>query len=184
MAVLNNGLVLLPYQHSAYDLVAKTFVPIAELASEDIQASRDGSRAMNGAATNNGNVAYRYFDASTNSVVLSNTFMHYSRGDYSRHATKAIVNQYVLDENLTFLGMVPIASYSGDISPDGTRMYGLDFSLKQLRVFDLTTNGFPDLTPIPVPDMSGTGYEGIALDPRGNAAIVIDQKKFIVVDLR
>jgi len=80
--------------------------------------------------------------------------------------------------------MIALPSYGGDISPDGTRFYGFDFAQKRLRVFDLTTAGYPDLTPVAVPDMDGTGYETIALDPRGNAAIVIDQQKFIVVDLR
>jgi hypothetical protein len=184
MAVLNNGLVILAYQGAAYDLVAKAFIPITGLASEDIQASRDGSRAINGQATNSGNVAYRYFDASTNTIVVSNTFQHYSRGDYSRHATKAVVNTYVLDQNLAMIGTVPIPSYSGDLSPDGSRFYGLDINLKELRSFDLTTAGFPEGTPIPVPDIVSLGYEQMALDPRGNAAIVIDQTKFIVVDLR
>ncbi len=84
------------------------------------------------------------------------------------------------------MSRTPIPSYAGDISPDGSRFYGLDVSssLKQLRVFDLTANGFPDLTPVAVPDMAGDGTDHVVLDPRGQAAIVIDDAKFIVVDLR
>ena len=185
LAVLNNGLVIIGSMGSAYDLVTKTFVLIDNLASDQMEASRDGSRAMNGASTNSG--AYRYFDATTGSVVITNTFQHFSRGSYSRHATRAFVNGNLFDKDLVLLGALPnaVVSHSGVVSPDGTRLYGIDLGItnntNNLRTFDITGLApFTELAPASVPI---TGIARMEVDPRGNAVFVIDDASFRVIDL-
>ena len=154
---------------------------ITGLVAYNSYASRDGSRAISGDALGGSSAPYRYFDASTNTVVVSNTAAYYDNAVYDRHATKAVVGSYLVDQNLALLGTLPTNTSIGDISPDGSRFYQLDSTLNQLRVYDLTTSSFPELTPVAVPDPLGSG---IALDPRGQAAIVIGGSTFMVVDLR
>ncbi|HUK01504.1 MAG TPA: hypothetical protein VLW26_04420 [Steroidobacteraceae bacterium] len=181
LAVLNDGLVIVG-QTYGFDLTTQQFVDVAGLASYFTYASRDGSRAINGDAVNNGSVAYRYFDASTNSVVMSDTRLYLVQAEYDRHATKAVVSANVFDADLNLLGPLQASSYIGDISPDGTRFYNPDFTLQEIHVFDLTTSGFPELTPILAPNMAPD--DRIVLDPRGQAAFATEPNKFVVIDLR
>jgi hypothetical protein len=186
LAVVNSGLVLIGSLQRAYDLVTKTFTdPIPNLASEQLEASRDGSRAMNGTPTNGGNVALRYFDASTGNVVLTNTFEYFAGGHYSRHADRAFVSPNVLKKDLGVLGTLPLQALTASISPDGTRVYGVDLGTstnpKNFRTFDITgASPFTELSPIPI---SITGIVTVEPDPRGNAVFVIDDANFRVVDL-
>jgi hypothetical protein len=185
LAVLNSGLVIIGGLKRAYDLFADNFVVVDNLAAEEIEASRDGSRAMNGAPTNGGNVAYRYFDAGTASTVLTNTFEHFAYARYSRHATRGFVNSNVLDKNLAVLGTLPLTSFASTVSPDGTRVYGVDptstTNPRNFRIFDISGPApFTELTPIPI---TITGGPMVEPDPRGNAVFVIDEANFIVVDL-
>jgi hypothetical protein len=185
LAVMNNGLVIIQALFGkAYSLRTDSFVTVSGLNVADggIQASRDGSRAIFGVPTNSGSEPYRYYDASTGSIFVSATKEHYSSGAYSRHAERAFVNSFLLDTNLAKLGTLAVASTSGDIGPDGNRVYGVDFSGTApfpLRIFDvsgITT----ELTP------RSTGSSGIgqvAVDPRGQFVFFVGEDKFVVFDV-
>ncbi|MGB5080763.1 MAG: IPT/TIG domain-containing protein [Burkholderiales bacterium] len=186
LAVMNNGLVIIHALGKAYSLRADSFVPIAGLISTGgISASRDGSRAIFGEPINPpSSEAYRYYDASTGSVVVSTTFEHYSRGAYTRHAERALVNNLLVDANLAVLGSLPIFSSGADLRADGNRAYGLDFSVSPspLRIFDLSgASPFVELAPVA---LGITTAARVAADPRGNAVFVISEGKFFVVDVR
>ncbi len=188
LAVMNNGLVIIHSLAKAYSLHADNFVTISgiSIANGGIQASRDGSRAIFGAPVNDGSVAYRYYDASTGNVVVSATTEFYGRGAYSRHAERAFVNDVLVDTNLAKLGTLAITSDTGDISPDGNRVYGLNLSTNpyQLRIFDVSgASPFTELTPISLTGIS-IGIGRIATDPRGSFVFAITEGKFVVIDVR
>lgn len=189
LAVMNNGLVIIHALNKAYSLRTDSFVPISGLISNGgIQASRDGSRAIFGTPINPPfSDAYRYYDASTGTVVISGTNQHYASGAYSRHAEKALVNNLVVDASLALFGTsLPIFSSAADISPDGNRVYGLDFGTNAtpppLRAFNVSGTSFTELTPISLTGLSGLAQ--VAFDPRGNALFVVSEGKFFVLDLR
>jgi hypothetical protein len=181
LAVTNDGLLLVQELGKAYSLHERQFVPIPGLGLRmGLGGSRDGSRVFFGDANNYTSNPYRYYDASTGAVVLTQTFKHFSRGIYSRHAERALANSYLCAGDLTFLADLPVDSHTGDLSPDGRRAYGYDSG--QLRVVDIADpQRITELTPIPVTDY---GLGRMAVEPRGRFGFVAAQNGFIVVDLR
>jgi hypothetical protein len=192
LAVMNNGLAIIQSLDKAYSLRTDAFVTISGLTvggpfSSDppggIQASRDGSRAIFGAPVNQFAVPYRYYDATTGTVVFSPTSGFYARGSYSRHATEAFVSNLLLNVDLSSLGTLALTSDTGEISPDGNRIYAVDLSVDpyQLRVFDVS-RAITELTPISITGVN-TGIARAAVDPRGNAVFVVAENGFFVFDV-
>jgi hypothetical protein len=183
LAVMNNGLVIIHALGQAYSLRGDNFVPITGLVSDGgIAASRDGSRAIFGEPSNNHDVAYRYYDASTGKVFISATSQFYARGAYTRHAERAFVSNRVVGDDLASLGTLEITSDTGDIGPDGNRAYGLNTSTNpyRLRVFDVST--LTELAPIDITNVgTGAGIARAAADPSGSFVFVISEGKFAVV---
>ena len=81
------------------------------------------------------------------------------------------------------MGTLAITSAAGDISPDGNRVYGIDFSTNpyQLRVLDVS-GPFTELTPLSITGVN-TGIARSAVDPRGNAVFVVSEGGFFVFDV-
>ena len=185
LAVLNNGLVLIDgLLQKVFSLHAREFVPYAAAVGGNAETSRDGSRAIFGQAVNSGDVPYRYHNASDGSVFTSQTNLHYARGIYSRHAQTAFANHYVVNSDLEEIGTLPVQSHWGDLSPDGTRAYGLDFNTSTLRTFDLTgPTPFAEIPPaLAIPGIGASGGR-VATDPSGGAVFVLTESTFQVIDL-
>ena len=139
---------------------------------------------MFGQPTNSGDVAYGYLDASTMTVVTTNTREHYSSGILSRHATTGFVNSYVLDSNLTVIGQLPFASYSGDIAPDGRSAWGNDFTSGTLRGFDLTGPApFAEYPAIAMAPELAHRVARFAIDPSGKIGFLLGERYLQVLRL-
>ena len=147
-----------------------------------LAASRDGSRVFFGQATNSGDVPYRYYDASTRQVVVSSDFNHYSRGTYTRHAERAMTNNYLVGASLAMLvDNLPVTSHTGDLSPDGKRAYGFDSG--KLRVIDLSDpQHVTELAPIDLQTSDTSGRS--VTHPRRSVVFVAAQRGFHVVNVR
>lgn len=183
LAVMNDGLVIIPGLARGYSLHDGTFVslPGTDLGSGMV-ASRDGSRGFFGRAVNDGSTAYRYFDASTRQIVLSSVFEHYAWGRLSRHAERAMANTFLLDSSLAKIATSPTGSWSSDLSPDGQRIYGLSTTANELRRVDASNpSALVELAAIPIP----AGARGrVATDPHGDYVYALGSSRFEVVDVR
>jgi len=184
LSVLNNGTVFAGVQGKVFSLRTRTWTDFPwYIPSTGLGVSLDGSRALFGEATNSGNAAYQYIDASTNAIIITDTFEHYCCGMLSRHATRSLVNANVLDEDFHVLGSVPFASYSGDVSPDGTRAVGPDYTAGTIRSFDLTTTPFTELPPIAMPSQVWNKPGRLWMDPAGRVAFITWERYLQVVEL-
>lgn len=183
LALTNDGLVIVHALHKAWSLEKRAWVDLNWLlvSNAGIQASRDGSRAMFGFATNDGSVPYRYYDASTGQVVTTPTFQHYAWGKYTRHAERALVNSYLLDADLNMLFTLSVGGWSGDVSPDGRRVYGT--ASGSLHTYDVSGSPpYPEVgSGVPLGDV---GIDRVAVDPSGSFVYVVGETKFHVIDVR
>jgi hypothetical protein len=186
LAVLNSGVVIIDDLRRGFSLRSRQFVEVPDyLPGGGLATSIDGSRAMFGSPTNSGDVPYGYLDASSGAIYTSQTRQHYARGIYSRHAEAGFTNNYVLNADLELLGTLAVASHSGDLSPDGTRAYGLDYAAGVLRVFDITgPEPFAEILPAyAAPGIDAYNGGRVAIDPSGRAIFVVSVTDFTVIAL-
>jgi hypothetical protein len=182
MAVTNDGLVLIAALDQAYSLRERRFLSIPGLSGGGvgIAGSRDGSRAFFGSANFPETFPYRYYDASTGKIVVSQTRNHYSRGVYTRHAERALTNSYLLDGSLKMLALLAVDSHTGDLSPEGERAYGHEAG--KLRIWDVSDP--QQLRELPAIDVGRDDLARVATHPHGGFVFVAGQTQFHVIDMR
>lgn len=97
------------------------------------------------------------------------------------------MNGLLFDQNLALLGSLPnsVVSHSGVVSPDGTRLYGIDLNIStqinNSRTFDIS--GLPPFTELAPASVPISGVARMEVDPRGNSVFIIDDAGFRVIDL-
>lgn len=177
MAVLNSGMVLFRSGRATYNLIDGSFGTLEDLGGLRIDTSPDGSRAVGGSADNSGSKPFKYYDASTNTVITTNAFYYYVRGMMDTHATRLFSSGNIFDADFNLLGTLNASSQLGTISPDGQLVYGS--SGTQINVFDLT-----GLSPFSVMGTLTAEEPGqMVMSPDGNTLFSVGANYFMVRDV-
>lgn len=181
LAALNDGTVIVQSLQQGYSLVTGTFRSLAigwNLLAVD--ASADGSRAVMGAAVNDGSVPFTYYDASSGTVITTAVRQYYSPGTLSRTASKLLSGSTLWDGGFTALGTLPYRSF---LMPDGNRAFAAGTGA--VRVFDLTSAGpaFTELSQVPVPDDPGfsSGRVRMAASLDSRTLFLVGPARFVVL---
>jgi len=184
LAVANDGLVFISDSPRAFSLRSRTFVypPGGYEVGRGPIASRDGSRVLFAFNGENRDVPFKFYEAATGRIATLAPAGRDPLASYDRHATTAFATSdsargQVLGSNFVVRGT--LAVWSGEISPDGARLYTPDFDVGGARVFDISGAIFVESTAITIPDAANKPAR-LGLDPSGRALFYVMENKFVV----